>query len=148
MSAPLRSLFLAAALMTGSLAAHAIEYRSVSAPAILFDTPSLQGKRMLIAAPGTPVEVVVVLDKWVKIRDASGAITWIESSALSNKRTVLVTSQRAQVRVRPETNATPVFEAARQLVLEVGSEPNGGWVQVRHQDGTAGYIRTTDIWGL
>ncbi len=145
---PLRPSLLAAALLAWPLLAGAAEYRSVLEPAILYDTPSEQGKRMLIASPGTPVEVIVVLDKWTKVRDASGAITWIPNTSLSSKRTVMVTSTQATVRQRPEQNAPLAFEAAKQLVLEVSGEPNNGWLHVRHQDGVSGYIRVTEVWGL
>ena len=127
---------------------HAAEFRSVQTSAILYDTPSEQGKRLFIAAPGTPVEVIVVLDKWVKVRDAAGAITWIASSELSTKRTVMVTSDQAQIRQRPEADAPLAFEAGKQLVLEVNGQPANGWLAVRHQDGVSGYIRVTEVWGL
>jgi len=126
----------------------AVDYRSIRDPAILYDTPSEQGRPLFIVSPGTPVEVVVVLDKWVKIRDASGAITWIPGAALSDKRTVMVTSNQATIRQRPAADAPLVFEAARDLVLEVRGEAVSGWLPVRHQDGASGYIRVTEVWGL
>ncbi len=148
MSPFLRTLCLAAALTATAAPAAAIEYRSVSEPAILFDTPSDQGKRLFIVAPGTPVEVVVVLDRWVKVRDSGGAITWIQSTALAPKRTVMVTAERAVVRAAPEAEAAPLFETVRDAVLELAGQPARGWVQVRHQDGTTGFLRVSEVWGL
>lgn len=143
-----RSAALAAVLALPAALAHAIEFRSVSEPAILFDTPSEKGKRLFIVTPGTPVEVVVDLDNWVKVRDAGGAITWIERSALSPQRTLMVTADSAVVRQHPERDAPAVFEAARDVVLELAAPPADGWVQVRHRDGASGYVRVTEVWGL
>lgn len=148
MKLPLRSLILATGLMASLQAAHAIEFQSVSQTTILYETPSDTGKRLYIIASGTPVEVVVVVDKWVKVRDAGGTINWIEGSALSAKRTLMVSADRATIRQRPEPAAPPVFEAARDTVLELRGEPVGGWAQVGHQDGLSGYVRVTDVWGL
>lgn len=148
MKRPLRSLILATGLMASFQAAHAIEFRSVNQAAILYEMPSATSKRLFIIASGTPVEVVVVVDKWVKVRDAGGTINWIEGSALSSRRTLMVSSDRATVRQSPDMGAPPVFEAARDTILELRGEPAGGWVQVGHQGGLSGYLRVTDVWGL
>lgn len=134
--------------LAASAAAHAIEYRSVAAPAVLYDAPSDKGKRLYIVSPGTPVEVVVTLEKWIKVRDPGGAITWIERGALAAKRTVQVTATRALVRRQPTESSAPVFEATKDVVLELADAPADGWARVRHADGTSGYVRVNEVWGL
>ncbi len=143
-----RQLLLLAALTLALPVAHAIDFRSVSKASILYDTPSSQGKRLFIIAANTPVELISVSDQWAKVRDAGGAITWIEAAALSDRRTVLVSSDRASVRQGPEPGATPVLEVARDVVLELRGTPTNGWVPVAHRDGVTGHIRITDVWGL
>jgi SH3-like domain-containing protein len=148
MTALSRTVILAAVLTLPAALAHALEFRSVSQPAILFDTPSEQGKRLFIIAPGTPVEVVVDEEQWVKVRDTGGAIAWIERRALSPQRTLMVTVDSAVVRQQPDNAAPIAFEAARDVVLTLAGPPAGGWVQVRHRDGATGFVRVTDVWGL
>lgn len=148
MHTQLRTIVLTVALAVPAGFAHAIDYKSVGEPSILYDSPSEKGKRLFIVAPGTPVEVVVSLDKWAKVRDAGGAINWIERRALSDKRTVMVTGARAAVRQRAAADAPPVFEGAKDLVLEVTGSAVDGWLPVRHKDGAAGFIRITEVWGL
>lgn len=148
MSARRLRLGLAVAVALCAQAAQAIEYRSVAEPAILYDTPSERGNKLHILRPGTPVEVVVSLDKWIKVRDAGGGLLWIERKALSDKRTVIVTAARAQVRQQASATAAVAFEAARDLVLEVQGAAADGWLRVRHADGSAGYIRVTEVWGI
>ena len=90
-----------AGLLAGA-PSHALEYRSVATPAILYDAPSDQGRKLYIIAKQTPVEVVVSLEKWVKVRDMGGGLTWIERSRLSEHRTLQVSAARATVRQKPE----------------------------------------------
>lgn len=145
---PLRAVLAAALIVFPVAVSHAIDFRSLGEPAILFDTPSDQGRRMFIIAPGTPVEVVVELDAWIKVRDPGGAITWVARQALSPHRTLMVTSDSAIIRSAPEQSAPAVFEAARELILDMVAPPSGGWVHVRHRDGPSGFIRANEVWGL
>jgi hypothetical protein len=59
-----------------SVPALAIDYRSVIVPAvaILYDSPSQSGKKLYLIKAQTPVEVVVKLDGWSKVRDAEGTL--------------------------------------------------------------------------
>jgi SH3-like domain-containing protein len=134
-------------LLAGSPAL-ALEYRSVAAPSILYDAPSDQSKKLWVIARHTPVEVVVSLDKWVKVRDMGGGLSWIERSRLAEQRTVQVSAPRATVRQAAEESAPIVFEANRDVVLELAEPPAGGWVKVRHRDGSTGYLRVVEVWGL
>jgi len=137
-------------LACGALAASAAaaDFRSVASnAAILYDAPSAKAKKLYIVNRGYPVEVTVQLEGWTKVRDANGAFSWIESKDLTDKRTVMVKPILAQVRQSPDDKAPVVFEAQQNVVLEVtGSDP-GGWLQVRHEDGASGYIRTAQVWG-
>ena len=129
------------------LSAAAIEYRSVASTAILYDAPSSEGRKVFIIARGTPVEVLVEQGDWIRVREPGGAITWVERGALRQQRTLMVTSDSAVVRQAPDPGAAVVFEAARDVVLELASPPSGGWAEVRHQDGKRGFVRITEVWG-
>lgn len=126
----------------------ALDYRSVAEPALLYDAPSQQGKPLYVIARGTPVEVVVALDTWVKVRDPKGDLTWIERRLLSEKRTVMVKADRAQVRAQPEDNAATLFDADRDVLLEFVESGPTGWAKVRHRDGQQGYVKALQVWGL
>jgi SH3-like domain-containing protein len=136
------------ALLAGS--AQAIDYASVSRNAILFETSSLQARKLAIIYPGTPVEVVVTSPdlQWVKVRDPSGAMSWIEGNALSKQRTVLVTTEKAAARRDANEHSPVLFEAARNVVLEYISFDPSGWVRVQHASGSSGFVRSTEVWGL
>ncbi|MDR2015114.1 MAG: hypothetical protein LBP99_05775 [Azoarcus sp.] len=146
----IRSAILAAglALLAGSV--QAFDYASVARNAILFETSSLKARKLAIIYIGTPVEVVVTSPdlQWVKVRDPSGAMSWIEGNALSKQRTVLVTAEQAEVRREANERSPVVFEAVRNVVLEFVSSGPSGWVKVQHASGSSGFLRSTEVWGL
>ena len=133
---------------SGSLAAQGIEYRSAGPSLIARDAPSPQGRQLFRLRPGTPVEIIVTQDGWARVREPSGALNWVEQSALSNRRTVIVTAERATIRREPQSTAAPAFEATRNVVLEVVGPPALGWARVRHGQGLEGYIHASEVWGL
>ena len=54
-------------------AAAALEFRSVGEnPAILYDGPTTRSTRLYAVSRGYPLEVVVAVEGWVKVRDANG----------------------------------------------------------------------------
>ena len=136
------------ALLIASGAAQALDYRSVTEAAPLYDAPSAKSKPLFVALPGTPVELVVSLDGWSKVRDSKGDLTWIEKKHLSEKRNVIVRLDRVAVRAAADDKAVPVFEAERDVVLELVEAAPGGWVRVRHRDGPGGFLKATQVWGL
>ena len=147
----LRNLALASwsiALLTTAGVAQALDYGSVGAPsAILYDAPSPKAKKLFVISRYAPLERVVILNDWIKVRDQSGAMAWIEKGALSNKRYVVVTAQLADVRKAPDASSPLLFQARQQVALEWLEDTRVGWVRVRHQDGATGYARVADVWG-
>jgi len=130
-----------------AMAASAAEFRSVAEnAAVLYDAPSAKSKKLYVVGRGYPLEVVVVVEGWTKVRDASGDLTWIESRLLGDKRTVLVTAPLAQVREAADDGAPVVFQAQQSVLLEL-LDVTGGWLRVRHGDGQAGYVRVSQVWG-
>ena len=126
----------------------AAEYRSVGdEPALLYDSPSREGRPLYVASPGYPLEVVVTLEHWVKVRDVAGDLAWIEKRSLSDRRTVIVTAPLAAVRRQPEAGALLVFEAKKGVRLERLDGDVPGWVQVRHRDGQTGFVQASQVWG-
>lgn len=131
-----------------SLPGYAIEYRTVDVATVLYDAPSQRGSKLFVIKRETPVEVVVSLEGWSKVRDADGALAWIEKRFLSEKRSVIVAADRAEVRQKAEEGAPLVFEAEKNVALEYLESVPGGWIKVRHRDGQSGFVRSNQIWGL
>ncbi len=127
--------------------AAAADFRSVAEnAAVLYDAPSVKARKLYVVSHGYPVEIVVAVEGWSKVRDANGELSWIESRQLAEKRTVLVKAPLAQVRETADDKAPVVFQAQQDVVLDL-IEVAGGWLRVRHRDGQAGYLRTAQAWG-
>ena len=148
MSRPIAGVLLLAALTAPALAQKGVDYRSVGEnAAILYDAPTLRGKKLFVAPRGMPFEVVVTIEGWQKVRDRTGDLAWIERRAVSARRTVLSVAP-TQVRERAEDGAPVVFEVAANVVLELTDAPvAGAWLRVRHRDGATGFIRASQVWG-
>jgi SH3-like domain-containing protein len=142
---------LAAALLLllcqGVLAA---DFRSAIEDAvILYDAPSAQSQKRFIVNQGYPLEVVVALQGWLKVRDASGALNWVEVRKVSNKqRTVMVKVAQAVVRQAADDSAPVVFQVQQNVLLEMSEGGAPGWLRVRHRDGSNGFIRAAQVWGV
>jgi SH3 domain protein len=141
-----RAGFLALMMATG--AAQALDFASVALPsAILYDAPSLKAKKLFVVSRYMPLEQVVKLNDWVKVRDQTGTLAWIAKSALDDKRYVVVTTALADVRQTPNGASPLMFQARRQVALEWLEDTGFGWIKVRHTDGATGYIKTLEVWG-
>lgn len=128
--------------------AAALEYRNTGRTAILYDAPSTASTKLTIAGSGLPLEVVVVTDGWIKVRDHSGRLAWIERSALDGARRVMVRAEVGSVRQQPRPDAEVVFRATRGVLLELGADAGtAGWVAVRHANGLAGWLPLNEVWG-
>ena len=139
---------LAVALPVTTGSAYAMDYASVAdGSAVLYDAPSLKAKKLFVVSRYLPLEQVVTLDNWVKVRDSSGNLAWIEKRALSNKRFVMVTAALADIHQAPEISSAVVLQARQQVALEWLENTVAGWLKVRHQDGVTGYVKTADVWG-
>ena len=125
------------------------EFRSIApAKAILYDAPSLEASKLYILSQGYPVEIIVNLSGWLKVRDALGGLSWIESKQLSPKRTVLVLT-KAEIKAGEDATAALLATVEPDVVLELVSPVNkSGWVKVKHKDGITGYVQASAVWGL
>ncbi|MFZ2267409.1 MAG: SH3 domain-containing protein [Azonexus sp.] len=141
---------LAALLLIGAtVPALAIDYRSVEVPAaILYDAPSQKGKKLYLIKAQTPVEVVVRLDGWFKIRDAEGTLAWIESRQLGERRMLIVTTASAEVRQADKPEAPVLKQLEKWMAIEFVEAASPGWAKVRQRDGAIGYVRASQVWGL
>ena len=143
-------LWVCAAVMLVMLApAGAADFRSVADnAAVLYDAPSTKAKKLYVIGRSYPLEVVVVVEAWTKIRDAGGELTWIESKNLSAHRTVMVKVGRADIRQAAADIAPLAFQAEQNVLLDLVELTGTGWARVAHRDGQSGYIRLNQIWGV
>lgn len=126
----------------------ALEYLSMADNAvIMYNAPSLKADKLFVASRHLPVEAIVKVEGWVKVRDSSGTLAWVEQKAVSDKRFVIVIKLQADVYQEADANSTLVFQAQKNVILEWLESSINGWIKVRHRDGQSGYVKITQVWG-
>lgn len=131
-----------------ALPAWALEYRSLAEPAILYDAPATKARKLFVIARQTPVEVVVNVGAWTKVRDSKGDLAWVETQRLASGRTVMVRVDRVAVYSEADEKSPRAFDAARDVVLDLVESGPAGWAKVKHRDGQSGYVKVSQVWGL
>lgn len=114
---------------------------------IMYDAPSTKSGKLFVASANLPVEAVVNVEGWSKVRDSSGSLAWVEQKALSKQRFVIVIVPLADIHQSANENSEIIFQAQENVVMEWIDSDIPGWMRVRHRDGQAGYIRSNQVWG-
>ncbi|HYT16180.1 MAG TPA: SH3 domain-containing protein [Burkholderiales bacterium] len=145
----MRARLAALTLLAIALPAAAGEFRSIAENATpMYDAPSVRAKKLFVASRYYPVEIVINIDNWVKVRDQAGDLAWVEKKSLSEKRTVIVIAPVADVRRAASEQAPLAFQARQGVALDVVDPSAGGWIEVRHADGQTGFVKVSQVWGL
>ncbi len=133
-----------------AMQSNALEFRSVAInKAILYDAPSIEAKKLYLIGSGYPVEVIVNLGEWIKIRDHFGTLSWIQGKQLSNKRMALIVADKAELKQTEDESAAMLATFEKDVTVEVLSGPvKSGWVKVKHRDGLTGFVRSSALWGI
>lgn len=155
-SGPLRAAVVALLGVGVAVTALAADFRSTGEPAVvLYDAPSNRAKPLFVLGRDTPLEVIVALENWIKVRDVGGSIGWVEKKSLAERRTLVVRVPLAEVRANPDDAAPLVFRAELHVLLEpaeaatsTATTASPGWLKVRHRDGQVGYVRVGQVFGL
>ena len=127
----------------------AADFRSIAEnAAVLYDAPSAKAKKLYVIGRSYPIEVIVVVEGWTKVRDASGELAWIESKGLSERRTVMVKTPLADIRQAADDQAPLVFQAEQSVLLDLVELTGTGWARVTHRDGQSGYVKLSQVWGV
>jgi len=127
------------------------DFMSVNADqAFLHEAPSDSTKKSYIVTKGYPLEVIVSLKEWKKVKDHEGLINWIKTSDLSSKRTVLNLKGDNSIYLEP-SSASPILAKVNENVsLELlDAKKIDDWVKVYSKVGDIeGFIKATDLWGI
>jgi SH3-like domain-containing protein len=142
----------ACALLVFAYSVSAADFHSTSEPAVMYDAPSLKAKPLYVVGRDVPLEVIVNVEGWLKVRDAGGSVAWIEKKSIADRRMLMVRAGTADVLANPDPNAPVVFKAEQNVLLELAdpayATATPGWAKVRHRDGQTGFVRIAQVWGL
>ena len=128
-------------------------FSSQAEAAVLYDAPSNKAKPLFVLGRDMPVEVIVGVEGWFKIRDAGGTVAWIERKSARRPAHVdrAIAGRRGARGARSATRRS----CSRPSRTSCSSSPTRhyatstpGWAKVRHRDGQSGYVRIAQVWGL
>jgi SH3-like domain-containing protein len=96
--------------------------------------------------PGMPLRITAEYEHWRRVEDAEGAGGWIHYSLLSVTRTVLVTEDLAEIRLRADPRA-PVIARAEMGVIARVTACTPDWCRIS-RDGVRGWLPKSALWGV
>lgn len=132
-------------------AANAEFRQTVDVATVAFEGPSAKAARQYVYSRGTPLEVVVQIEGWFKVRDVQGEMVWVERKALGARTNVVVKTAVAEVYAAPDVASPIVFRAENGVTLQLVTPQTadaGAWAQVRHRDGQVGFMRLDTLFGF
>jgi SH3-like domain-containing protein len=94
-----------------------------------------------------PIRVIEVYESWRKIQDPDGTTGWMSAVMLADRRTALVRGDGPRPLHESPDEGSPVRYRAEPGVVGRISHCASGWCRL-DVHGRAGYIRSTDIWGV
>jgi SH3-like domain-containing protein len=100
----------------------------------------------VLTRKGLPVEIIAEYDIWRRIRDPEGDEGWVHKSALSGRRSAIVTEQIGNLHESEEATS-PIFAK-----LEIGAQGlvvscNVASCRLKFDDAD-GYLLKTNLWGV
>jgi SH3-like domain-containing protein len=97
---------------------------------------------------GEPVEIVAEFNNWRQIKDFDGQISWMHSSLLSRKRSVIINSKESCVLFsKPFDNAKIKAYVSSRVRCNFLDYCNQEWCKVSCQ-GLKGWILRKHLWGI
>jgi len=95
---------------------------------------------------GFPLKVIGRRKGWVKVRDFEGDEGWIASRLVGRTPHLVVKKKRINLRSGPGKRYRLVGRANYGVVFRTLRKKRG-WVKVRHENGTTGWVLRSLLWG-
>jgi SH3-like domain-containing protein len=109
--------------------------------------PSAASSKVVVTASRYyPLEVISTENEYYKVKDYRGRTGYIHKSLLKPVKTVVVTSDKVNVRRGPGTNHDVVTQLAQGESAKVINQ-NDGWVEIQTARGDQGWIADFLVWG-
>lgn len=94
----------------------------------------------------SPLQVLTRKGEWVQVRDFEKDTGWVHNAALSDAATVVVKSEKANIRSGPGTKSPVVWQVDRGYPFLL-VEQNGVWLHVKDDEDIDGWVNKAMVWG-
>jgi SH3-like domain-containing protein len=117
---------------------------------ILYEGPSDSTSKEFIVTQSYPLQVLVKLKDWIKVRDHEGKISWIKAKDITRDRTVLTLKNNVILFYKPSYSSVKLADISVNVALRLVSPLNtDGWIEVKTlSQNIEGFIRVQDVWGF
>lgn len=92
-----------------------------------------------------PVDVLKKQNDWYYFQDFESDKGWIHKSLLTSEPSVIVVSDRCNIRTGPGTTYDIAFTVERGVPFKVVKR-EGDWISIVHADGDKGWIHKNLVW--
>ncbi len=134
-------------LMMFTLPAWALDFISVkTATAVLYDGPSTQAKPLFVTNRGYPFEVISRQENWVKVRDESGLMAWVQTDNVGDAHTVVMRVS-GDAHTDASASAPVCAHVAAGVMLPWSGNVNGRWAKVTLPNQSTAYVSLDQLWG-
>lgn len=95
---------------------------------------------------GFPLRIIGSRGNWYKVRDFESDVGWVYKPLTSRKAHLVVKKPLVNIRSGPGTGYRIVNQAKYGVVFRTLKRVRG-WVKVRHESGTTGWVARRLLWG-
>jgi SH3-like domain-containing protein len=92
-----------------------------------------------------PVVIIEKKGEWRRIKDFEGDQGWVHISTLDKTPTVIVQSNKCNLRAGPGTQHAIAFTVEKGIPFKV-LKRKGDWLEVEHSDGDRGWLHKPLVW--
>jgi len=112
----------------------------------ILNKPSVAGSYPVLHVPlNYPLQIIDENNTFYKVSDFLGRVGWISKVAVSQARTVVVSSQVVNIRKGPGTDRKILFKAFKGVAFKV-LDVRKGWLKVAHESGKTGWLYEKLSW--
>ncbi len=133
-------------LACGATAAQAAKQVSVTKDGVnIRSSPSTNADILWEVFEGYPLLVLDDKNDWLQVQDFEGDKGWVYKSLVSDKKTLIVTVDNANMRAEPNTKSKVVATVKRGVVFAV-EKTDGAWSKVNYKNDVIGWMHNSLIW--
>ena len=129
-----------------SFTCFAAEYVSVKKDAVnIRSRPSTTSKVIWQVFESFPLQVIKREGKWANVVDFEGDKGWIYETLITNKKTVIVNVETANLR-SSSSKDDPIVATVKKGVVFEPLEMNGDWIKIRYKNEITGWMHNSLLW--
>jgi len=127
--------------------AQAQEFVSINGKSVnVREKPSTRSATLWELSRGYPLQVTKRQGQWLRVKDHEATLGWVHAPLTGKTPHMVVTARSANLRSGPGQKHGRVGRLEQHELLRT-LKKQGGWVQVRRDNGQSGWVAKNLVWG-